>query len=81
MAKNEKTSKKIGSYVIETTVKQGSSGGSVPKKLAIGPDGRFIGIRTIDARSKTFGDDLTKVFTANVARHRSANTKVAGKKG
>lgn len=80
MAKTARTSKRAGSYVIETTVRQGG-GGAVQNKRVIGPDGRSVGIQTIDARSKTFSDDLTKVFARNVARHRSANTKAAGKKG
>lgn len=81
MAKASKASKRIGSYVIETTVKQGNSGGAIQSKRVIGPDGRLVGIQTIDARSRTFGEDLTKVFAKNVARHRIANTKIAGKKG
>lgn len=69
-----------GSFQVVKSLKSGTSGGTVQKKMVIGPDGRFVGIQTIDARSKTFGYDLAEVFTKNVARHRRANTKVADKK-
>lgn len=40
--------------------------------------GKILTLRTLDARSKTFGKDLTYVFRKNVAKARRENKQVTG---
>lgn len=40
--------------------------------------GKFVTVRTLDGHSKTFGKDLTYVFTRNVAKARRENKQVTG---
>jgi hypothetical protein len=51
---------------------------AVAKRLVRGPDGEFMEQFWVDANSKTFHDDLTRVFQKNVGRAREANTAAFG---
>jgi len=48
----------------------------VPKKLVRRRDGRTVYV--VDSTSKTFEDDLVRVFKANIAAERHANTAIFG---
>jgi hypothetical protein len=51
---------------------------SVVESRVRSPDtGKFVTVRTIDGGSKTFGKDLTYVFTRNVEKARRENKKVS----
>jgi hypothetical protein len=50
---------------------------SVTKKRLKAPDGTIVTVRTIDADSPTFGDDLSYVFRQNVRRARRVNKTLA----
>jgi hypothetical protein len=51
---------------------------SVIESRVRSPDtGQFVTVRTIDGSSKTFGKDLTYVFTRNVDKARRDNKKLA----
>jgi hypothetical protein len=52
--------------------------GAIAKRRLRGPDGKLVEQFWIDANSKTFDDDLTRVFTINVTRARQANTAAFG---
>ncbi len=43
-----------------------------------GATGQFKTLRTLDARSVTFGDDLKYVFSKNVAKARRDNKRTVG---
>lgn len=51
---------------------------SVGEKLAIGANGRRMKVQTLDAGSRSFGDDLQKVFEKNVSRARRDNKRLLG---
>lgn len=51
---------------------------SLAKKRVMGADGRFKIVRTLDAHSRTFGDDLQTVFQANVRKARRINKRLLG---
>jgi len=61
-------------------VKNGRSGArpGVKKTRARDSAGQPMQIYTLDARSPTFGDDLTYVYQANVANARNENRKLFG---
>ncbi len=48
------------------------------KKRVMGADGRPKTMRTLDANSLTFGDDLQAVFQENVRKARRANKRLLG---
>lgn len=57
----------------------------VPKPASVGEkrvrdakSGKFLTMRTLEGQSKTFGNDLTYVFTKNVAKARRENKQVTG---
>ena len=50
----------------------------VQRKVVTGPDGKTRTIRTLDAGSGSFSDDLRYVFSKNVERIRRNNKKVVG---
>jgi hypothetical protein len=57
--------------------------GTIAKRRLRSPDGKlveqfWVEQFWIDANSKTFHDDLTRVFTINVTRARRANTAAFG---
>jgi hypothetical protein len=49
---------------------------SVATKQVRSPDGQPLTIRTVDADSRTFGDDLSYVFRQNVKRARQENKRL-----
>jgi hypothetical protein len=51
---------------------------SVTEKRVRGPEGQMKTVRTLDAGSRTFGDDLQYVFSKNVAKARRDNKRVVG---
>ena len=51
---------------------------SVAKKRVRDTDGRLKTLRTLDAGSHTFGDDLGYVFGKNVAKARRDNKRIVG---
>jgi hypothetical protein len=51
---------------------------SLGKKRVMGADGRPKMVRTLDAHSRTFGDDLQMVFQENVRKARRANKRLLG---
>lgn len=51
---------------------------TVVQKRVRGADGKLSVMRTLDGESKTFSDDLTYVFSRNVAKARRENKKVIG---
>jgi hypothetical protein len=48
---------------------------SVTTKRVRGTSGEFVTVYTVDADSRTFGDDLTYVFKQNVKKARSASKR------
>jgi hypothetical protein len=56
----------------------GSRNVSVGKKRVRDEDGQIREIRMLDARSATFGADLTYVFRKNVSKARDENKLVTG---
>ncbi|KAA3509421.1 hypothetical protein GOZ78_21100 [Agrobacterium vitis] len=48
------------------------------KRVRDSSSGQFVTVRTIDAKSQTFGQDLTYVFSKNVAKARRDNKAVTG---
>jgi hypothetical protein len=52
--------------------------GSVREKLLRDSDGRTVRVLSLDANSATFSDDLTAVFTRNVAKARRENKRLFG---
>ncbi len=48
------------------------------KRVRDARTGGFLTVRTIDAQSKTLGNDLNYVFTRNVAKARRDNKAVTG---
>jgi len=48
------------------------------KRVRDAKTGRFLTVRTIEGQSKSFGKDLTYVFTKNVAKARRENKQVTG---
>ena len=61
-------------------VKNGKAGArpGVKKTRARDSAGQPMQIYTLDARSPTFGDDLTYVYQANVANARNENRRLFG---
>ena len=58
---------------------KGKKDSSVTEKRVRSADtGQLVTVRTLDGGSKTFGKDLTYVFTRNVAKARRDNKKVLG---
>lgn len=51
---------------------------SVPSKRVRGSDGQFVTVRTINADSPSFSDDLSYAFRQNVKRARQENKKILG---
>jgi hypothetical protein len=51
---------------------------SVPSKRVRGADGQFVTVRTINADSPSFSDDLSYAFRQNVRRARQENKRVLG---
>lgn len=51
---------------------------SIVEKRVVGADGRSTTMRTLDAGSRTFGDDLQRVFQKNVSRARRDNKRLLG---
>jgi hypothetical protein len=58
--------------------KSGQSGRSVTVKRVRDDAGQMKTLRTVDAASETFGDDLRHVFTKNVAKARKDNRQTVG---
>lgn len=54
------------------------AGGVAEKRVRDQATGRFHVVRTLDGHSKTFGSDLTYVFSKNVAKARRDNKSVTG---
>ena len=52
--------------------------GSVGEKRVRDATGKVLTVRTLQAQSKTFGKDLTYVFTKNVAKARRENKEATG---
>jgi hypothetical protein len=50
----------------------------VGKKRVVGPQGKTTSVWQLDARSRSFGDDLQYVFAKNVAKARRTNKRVVG---
>lgn len=48
----------------------------VTSKSVIGPDGKKMLVRVVDANSSTFGQDLRDVFGKNVSEARRDNKRV-----
>lgn len=48
------------------------------KRVRDASTGQFLVVRTIDAQSKTLGQDLNYVFSKNVAKARRENKAVTG---
>lgn len=58
---------------------QGKRASSVTeKRMRNAETGQLVTVRTLDGASKTFGKDLTYVFSRNVAKARRDNKKVSG---
>ena len=54
------------------------SAASVTEKRVRDTDGHVKTLRTLDAESPTFGEDLQYVFSRNVAKARRDNKRVTG---
>lgn len=67
-------------YVPLKAAKAGQAS-SVKAKRVKTADGRTMTLLTIDADSKTFGDDLSYVFKKNVAKARRENKRLLGSSG
>ena len=68
--------------VVVTRLKPKANGrgatASVTEKRVRDTDGHMKTLRTIDADSPTFGEDLQYVFSRNVAKARRDNKRVTG---
>ena len=72
-------SKVVVTKLSRSKAANGNKGGSVTEKRVRSADtGQLVTVRTLDGGSKTFGKDLTYVFTRNVAKARRDNKKVSG---
>lgn len=58
--------------------KSGKKTGSVTTKRVKGADGKTLTVHTINADSRTFGDDLSYVFRQNVKKARRENKRLVG---
>lgn len=58
--------------------KAGRSGAAVTAKRVVGPEGKRVTMYTVDAESRTFGEDIGYVFKRNVASARRKNKKLFG---
>lgn len=58
--------------------KGSASGASVTKKRVKDASGQVRTLRTLDAGSSTFGEDLRYVFGKNVAKARRENRRAVG---
>lgn len=58
--------------------KSKSKSGSVARKRLRASDGRFVDVITLDADSRTFGNDLKYAFQKNVSKVRRENKKRFG---
>ncbi len=58
--------------------KAGSRGSAVTEKRIRDVGGQVKTLRTLDARSKTFGSDFQYVFSKNVAKARRENKRATG---
>ena len=69
--------------IVFTTLKASSMRGTEPSSIrqtrVTSQDGARV-IRTIDAGSEAFGDDLTYVFSKNVEKARRENKRLTGKR-
>ena len=63
--------------VAKTTGKKRSKS-AVHKRHVHGPAGKPVELFAIDSRDDNFEDDLTRVFSLNIARARRANTAIFG---
>jgi hypothetical protein len=68
--------------IIVTSLKPKAGGrapaASVTKKRVRDANGQLKTLRTLDAGSRTFGDDLGYVFGKNVAKARRENKRIVG---
>jgi hypothetical protein len=63
---------------LKSKTKTHGSATSVTKKRVKDTDGQVRTLRTLDAGSRTFGDDLGYVFGKNVAKARRENKRTIG---
>lgn len=56
----------------------GQNGAAIGEKRVRDSDGQIKTLRTLDARSPTFGEDLRYVFGKNVAKARRENKRITG---
>jgi len=68
--------------IVVTSLKSKAGGralaASVTKKRVRDTNGQLKTLRTLDAGSRTFGDDLGYVFGKNVAKARRENKRIVG---
>jgi hypothetical protein len=67
----------VGKLGSKKTAKRGAPV-NVKKRQVRQADGRSVRVFTLDANSPTFDDDLTYVYSANVADARRENVKLFG---
>jgi hypothetical protein len=70
--------KVIVSKVGSKKTAKGGAPVNVKKRRVRQPGGRTVSVFTLDANSPTFDDDLTYVYSANVADARRENVKLFG---
>jgi len=71
-------SKVVVAKIAGKKIGTGKNASSVTEKRVRDDAGNLLTIRTLDGRSKTFANDLTYVFTRNVAKARRENKQVTG---
>jgi hypothetical protein len=64
--------------VVIAKLKKPRARGSVREKWMRSSDGQSVRVLSLDANSATFPDDLTVVFTRNVAKARRENKELLG---
>jgi hypothetical protein len=67
---------RIASLGKATGKKRGKS--VIQKRYVHGPKGKPLELFGIDSNDDNFEDDLTRVFSLNIARARKANTEIFG---
>jgi hypothetical protein len=63
---------------LKSKARSHGSAASVTKKRVRDTDGQLKTLRTLDAGSRTFGEDLGYVFGKNVAKARRENKRTIG---
>jgi hypothetical protein len=68
-----------GKSLARSKAKAGAARKTLGDKIVLNSEGQRQKLRTLDARSETFGEDFGYAFTQNVKKARKENTRVIGR--